>query len=218
MDEVSAKQILGIVGNYSESSLAEQFNNKRTELILHNDFSKDAHAEGERLEEAFRFLLDIIKSRTNNKDLLVAEKQFKHSMISHRDAIWNQDIQGEPLLSQCPNCGNLKLIEALVCEHCGKQTSRSCPSCGHIINLNTRVCERCKTIISEFDNNRYITAIAAEQRTDLERDEIQRNAKIVETANQRFIVRGLLLWAVVILLIFIFLITAYIIFNKLTQV
>jgi hypothetical protein len=217
MDEFLAKQILNIVGNYSERSLAEQLNNKRTELILRNDYPEDAQTDGQRLDEAYVFLLDIIKRQSNNQELQESEKSLNHGMVLYKDLILNQNTQGEPLLSPCPYCGKLKPFEALICDQCSKQVSRSCPSCGHIVSLNTRVCERCKTIISEFDKNRYITALAAEQRTNLERDEIQRNKKIAKTANQKFILRGLVLWAVIILLIVLFLVTAYIIFNKLTQ-
>lgn len=215
MDKISAQRSLGISRNISNTELIDIYNRKRAGLIAKKFSGEDVSAEIQEIEDAYRFLADEFNKDEpveNNSLVSIKNNQTQPEVVIN--APWIQTTLNNTPNKPCPNCGEMIPSQMITCDICHVQIARPCPSCGNIIALDDRVCSRCGIIIQEFDRKRFSNTLSVEQKISEERMQIYNEVQENEKLNKEFIVKGSIIWVVIILILIFFCFLAYTLYKQ----
>ena len=214
MDTLTAKNILGISNPISLESLSDVYKHKKSILLFKKDSGIDVTKELEEIEDAFVCLSQEFQDVKEQPGSLVPVQKDNSLSTQPTYPSQLQNNMTTDSFSPCPNCGKLIPKGIMICDLCQTQIARSCPSCGNVISLDARTCERCGTPIQEYDRRRFAQTINTEQRISQERTDIEINAAQSEKENRDFVVKGIIIWLIIIVIVIAFCILAYFLFNN----
>lgn len=169
------------------------------------------------LEEAYATLSDA--SRRAAYDQSHASKASEALIpVGQPASIVMPQAPATPIAQQpCPHCGALNPVQATMCGQCKRQISRPCPVCGQPVILGQVVCPRCNTFIPEYDQRRFAQGLATAQRVQNERAESDARAEVIGKAYQSAAKRGMVFWAILLLVLCIVTALAVAVFNYAAQ-
>lgn len=218
MDEQSAKNLLGVTGDVSAEEITNIYNRKRASLLSKEFSGEDVSAQISQIEEALAALSGNRKApEVPLTNQLATVPQPQPQPENPINIPWISNNPSKSPYKACPNCGGMIPAEVIICDICQTQIGRSCPSCGNTISLDTRICARCGTPIQEFDRKRFSNALSIEQRTNEERVKTADQAEETEKDNKDYVVKGSFLWLIIIVVLIIFCIIAYALYNRYFQ-
>ena len=219
MDEQSAKNVLGVTGEVTHDEITNIYNRKRASLLSKEFSGEDVKTEILQIEEALAVLNGSKKDPEEHLPKQLATVPTPQPQPENLINIpWLNNNPSKSPYKACPNCGGMIPAEVIICDICQTQIGRSCPSCGNTISLDTRICQRCGTAIQEFDRKRFSNALSIEQKTNEERVKTADQAEVTERDNKDYVVKGTFLWLIIFVILIIFCIIAYALYNQYFQV
>lgn len=160
------------------------------------------------LNEAYDFLMKEKKIR----DQIVQGSSLKQGEMPHTANADLALVRNDAGFHPCPTCGEMVPGASTNCPQCGTQIARYCPACGQIVQRNEQICSRCGIVLEDYEKKNFLKALATEMRVQNEREAVAMNSALIEQENERFIVRGIGIWALIILGFFVILAVAVYIF------